>query len=180
MEQLQHPFAVGENRLFVLHDAVGRQAAVLLRQVHRPPRDGHAHAERERLLDLDVDRVLKALRIEIVMIGGGRAAREHELGQREARREPELARLEPGPDRIERGEPGEQRLVDRRRMGAGQRLIEMVVGVDEPRQYDMARGVEGRVDPLRRFAPPDKLGDPRPLDDERRARRLRREWPTGS
>ena len=41
-----------------------------------------------RLLDLDVDRVLKARRIEIVMIGGGRAARQHEFGQREARREP--------------------------------------------------------------------------------------------
>ena len=30
MEQLQHALAVGEDRVLVLHDAVGRQAAVLL------------------------------------------------------------------------------------------------------------------------------------------------------
>ena len=51
-------------------------------------------------------------------------------------------------------------------MGAGQRLVEMMVGVDETRQHDMARGVERRVDALGRFAAPDPLGDPRPLDDE--------------
>ena len=51
-------------------------------------------------------------------------------------------------------------------MGAGQRLVEMVVRVDEPRQHDMARGVERRVDALRRLALPHTLGDPRPLDDE--------------
>ena len=51
-------------------------------------------------------------------------------------------------------------------MGAGQRLVEMVVRVDEPRQHDMARGVEGRVKALRRLAAPDKRGDPRPFDDE--------------
>ena len=89
------------------------------------------------------------------MIGGGGAAGEHKLGQRESRREPELMRLEPRPDRIERGEPGEQRLVDRGGMGAGQRLVEMMVGIDESRQHDMARSVEDRVDPLRRLAPPD-------------------------
>ena len=119
VEQLQHPLAVGEDRLFVLHHAVGRQAAVLLRQVHRAARDGHAHAKRARLLDFDVDRVLKAIRIEIMMIGGGGAARKHELGQREPRREPQMVRLQPRPDRIERDEPGEQRLVDGGRDGRG-------------------------------------------------------------
>ena len=41
-------------------------------------------------------------------------------------------------------------------MGAGQRLVEMVVRVDEPRQHDMARGVESRVDALRGLAAPTR------------------------
>ena len=74
--------------------------------------------------------------------------------------------LQPRPDRIERAEPGEQRLVDGLRMRPGQRLVEMVMRVDEPRQHDMARGVEDRVDALRRRPAPDPLCDPRALDDE--------------
>src|SRR4029077_5644331 len=44
--------------------------------------------------------------------------------------------------------------------------VEMVVGVDEPRQHDMARGVERRVNALRRLALSDPLSDLRPLDDK--------------
>ena len=156
VEQLQHALAVGEDRLFVLHHAVGRQAAILLRQIHRAARDGHAHAKGARLLDLDVDRVLKTIGIEIMMIGGGGAAREHKLGQREPRRQPQVIGLEARPDRIERDEPGEQRLVDGGRVGAGQRLVEMMMRVDEPRQHDMARGVERCVNALRRLPRPTR------------------------
>ena len=45
VEELQHPLAVGEDCLLVLDDAVRRQAAVLLREVHRAARDGHPHAK---------------------------------------------------------------------------------------------------------------------------------------
>ena len=128
--------------------------------------------KRARLLDLDVDRVLKPLRIEIMMIGGGGAAGQHELGQREPRGQPEVVGLEPRPDRIERDEPGEQRLVDGGRVGAGQRLVEMMVGVDEPRQHDMAGGVERRVDALRASRPAPRSCDPRALDDEAAFRAL--------
>ena len=154
VEELQHPLAVGENRVFVLHHAVGRQPAVLGRQVHRAARHRHPHAEAERLLDLDVDRLFEAGRIEIVMVGRGRAARHQELGQRQPRREAQMIGLQPRPDRIEGGEPGKELLVDRLRVGAGQRLVEMVVGVDQPRQHDMTRGVENGVDALRRLAWP--------------------------
>ncbi len=101
-----------------------------------------------------------------MMIGGGRAAGQHEFGQREPRSQSEVVRLQPRPDRIERDEPGEQRLVDGGRVGAGQRLVEMVVGVDEPRQHDMAGGVERRVNALRGLAPPHAGCDARALDDE--------------
>src|SRR5271165_6927833 len=166
MEQLQHPLAVGENRVLVLDDAVGRQAAVLDREVHRAARHRHPDAESPRLLDLDVDRVLEPGGIKVMVVRRGRAARHEEFGQRQPRREPQMIRLQPGPDRIERNEPGKERLVDRRRVGAGQRLVEMVVGVDEARQHDMAGGVEHSVDPRWRLALADKARDPGPLDDE--------------
>ena len=38
-------------------------------QVHRAARQRHAHAERERLLRLDVHRILEAGRIEILVVG---------------------------------------------------------------------------------------------------------------
>jgi len=72
----------------------------------------------------------------------------------------------PPKDRIERDEPGEQRFVDGRRMRAGQRLVEMVVRVDEAGQDDMARGVEHGVDPLGRLAARHAGRNARSLDDE--------------
>ena len=52
-------------------------------------------------------------------------------------------------------------------MGAGQRLVEMVMGVDEPRHDNMARGVEGRVGANRgRSAAGDALDDLSALDDD--------------
>jgi hypothetical protein len=50
-------------------------------------------------------------------------------------------------------------------MRTGQRLVEVMVRIDEPRQHDVARGVEDRVDALRRRPAPDPLRDPRALDD---------------
>ena len=130
------------------------------------PRDTVIRMPRpERLLDLDVDRVLEPGRIEIVMVRRRRAAGDQELGQRHPHREAEVIGLQPRPDRIERGEPGKERLVDRLRVGAGERLVEMVMGVDQPRQHDVARGVENRIDAFGRPARSDALGDARPLDD---------------
>jgi hypothetical protein len=51
-------------------------------------------------------------------------------------------------------------------MGAGQRLVEMVVRVDKPRQHDMPGGVEGRADAFGRLASSHTLDDLCPLDDE--------------
>ena len=174
VKELQHAFAVGEDRVGFLHHRVGRQAAVLLGAVHRAAADRHADAERARLFDLDVDRVFEAGGIEIVMVGGGGAAREQQFDQREPRREAELARRQPRPDRIERGEPVKQLAIDRRRMGARQRLVEMMVGVDQPGQDDVARGVEDRIDRRCRLpAARDRFGDAAALDHHAALGRLR-------
>ena len=45
-------------------------------------------------------------------------------------------------------------------------LVEMVVGIDEPRQHDMSRGVEDGLDSLGLRAPADPRHDPRPFDDD--------------
>src|SRR5690606_138862 len=43
-------------------------------------------------------------------------------------------------------QPGKQRLVDHRAPGAGKSLVEMMMGVDQPRQRHVLAGVEGAVD----------------------------------
>ena len=167
VEELQHALAVGENRLLVLHHRIGRQAALPLAAVHRAARHRHAQPERARLLDLDVDGVFQALGKEIVMIGRGGAARQHQFGQGEARGEAKLTRLQPRPDRIERHQPGEQFAINRGGVGAGQGLEEMMMRVDEAGQRDVARGVENHLDRRRRLAPArDRLSDAPVLDDE--------------
>ena len=72
---------------------------------------------------------------------------------------------QPRPDRRQSEQPADQVLVDRRGMGARQRLVEMMMRVDEAGQHDMARGFECRIDRRRRrLAARDKFDDARPLD----------------
>ena len=74
---------------------------------------------------------------------------------------------QPRPDRVERLQPGKQLLVDRFRMGAGQRLVEMMMRVDEAGQHDMAaRRRSSRRPARRRGAAGHELDDPAVLDDE--------------
>ena len=176
----QHPLAVLEDRLRILHDRVGLQAAVLLGNAHRSARDRHAHAELRRLLDLDVDRVPEVRGKEIVMIGRGRAAGQHQFDQRHPDRDAQGLGRHAVPDALHRNEPGNELLAEACGMGARQRLVEVMMRVDEPRQHDMARGVERRIGRnRRRLAAPDAfddLGSPRPRF---RARNRLRGWRAG-
>ena len=96
-----HARAVGEDRVLVLHHAVGRQAAVALRAVHRAARQQHAHAEPLRDRDLDIDGVLEPGREHVMMIGGGGAARQQQFRHRHGHAEVEAipASAAPTPDR---------------------------------------------------------------------------------
>ena len=138
-----HAFAVGQDRVLVLHHAVGRQAAIALRAVHRAAREQRAHAEPLGDADLDVDRVLEPGRKDIVMIRRRGAAGQQQFRHRD--RHAKLQRLgrQPRPHRVERLQPGKQLAVHRGRNGTGQRLIEMMVGVDQARQHHMLAGLEG-------------------------------------
>ena len=91
--------------------------------------------------DLDIDGVLEPGREHVVMIGRGGAARQQQFRHRHGDAEIERFRRQPRPDRIERLQPGKQFAIERRRQRPGQRLVEMMMGVDQARQHDMGAGV---------------------------------------
>ena len=79
------------------------------------------------------------------MIGRGRAARQHQFDKRHPDRDAQGLGSHAVPDALHRNEPGNELLAEACGMGARQRLVEVVMSVDKPRQHDMARGVESRV-----------------------------------
>ncbi len=142
---VDQPLAVGEDGLGVLHHALAWQAAVFLGQVHRTAGEHGTHAQFADGSDLDVDGVLEPARKQVVVIRRRGAAGQQQLGQRHLARQLQRLRRQPCPDRVEGQQPVEQRLVDHRPPGAGQGLVEMVMGVDQPRQHDVFAGVEDLV-----------------------------------
>ncbi len=98
---------------------------------------------RLRRRDLDVDGVFEAGGKHVMMVGRRGAAGQHQFGHRHRHAEIERLRRQPRPDRIKRLQPGKQFAVERRGNRARQRLIEMMMGVDQARQHHMLAGVEG-------------------------------------
>ena len=165
--EIQHALAILKDCLCVLNDAVRLQTPVLLRNAHRAARRGHPYAETARFLDLDVDGVLEPAREQIVMVGDGGAAGQHQFDERHAHRDAQRRRGHARPDLLHGLEPGHELHLGPNRMGARKSLVEMVVRVDEPRQHDMARGVERQVARFGgRLAARNDFDDLRPLDDE--------------
>ena len=104
--------AVFQDRVMILHDAVRRQAAVFLAEVHRAAIERHAHAKRAGFFGLNVHGVFKACGEDIVMIGRAGDAGHHQFGQGKAGGKAEGIRFQSCPNRIKRFQPGEQFLVD--------------------------------------------------------------------
>ena len=172
VEGVDHPFAVGEDGLGVLDHGRGRQAAVLDRQVHGPARQHHPHPHVPGGRGLDVHSVFEPSREDVVVVRRGRAPGEQQLGERKSRRNVELIRGQPRPDRIEGLEPVEQLLAEGGAAGARQRLVEVVMRVDQSRQHDVPGGVEGVIAGRGgRGAGGQAFGDAVSLDDEA-ARRI--------
>jgi hypothetical protein len=139
---VDHRLAVGQNGIFVLHDAVRRQPAVALRQVHRAARQHRADAEPLRDRDLDVDRVVQPGRKHVVVVGGRGAAGEQQLSHRDRRGTLQRRRRQPRPHRIQRAQPAEQLAVQRRRRRPRQCLVEVMVRVDQAGNDDVRAGPE--------------------------------------
>ncbi len=88
---------------------------------------------RARRRDLDIDRLIEARRKHIMMIGAGGAARQHQLGHRHRRGKIERLRASAcAHTRVAALATTETvQRVERRRHRAGQRLVEMVMGIDQ-------------------------------------------------
>ena len=98
----------------------------------RPTRPGR--------VDLGAEQVAAVVREDVVVVGGRRAAGLRQPGQGAGGRGPGDVGVEPAPDRVERGQPLEQRAVDGE--AAGHPLVEVVVGVDEARRDQAAAAVD--------------------------------------
>ena len=75
------PLGVGEHRVDVLDELVGREPAVGLAEVHRAARGDDPDAELARRLHLGLDQAGPPAREDVVVVEDGRAARERELGE---------------------------------------------------------------------------------------------------
>ena len=132
--QRDEPLAVGEDLVVVLHDRVGREPAVLLRQAHRAARsDGSARPSSCAARISARDEVAAAARVHVEMVGARRAAAERELGQPDPRRHVRRFLVEQRPARVQRRQPLEQRAVHRGPVAAGEVLVDVVVRVDQAR-----------------------------------------------
>ena len=76
------------------------------------------------------------------MVGGGGAAGQQQFGKCYLHGEFQAARGEPCPDGVEVLQPREKGSVGHWSPGAGERLVEVVVRVDQARQDDVRGGVE--------------------------------------
>ena len=141
--------AVLEDRVFVLHAIVRRQAAFRLAERHAAARDREADAELGGSRDLIVD--LAAVLEDIGVVEHRRAAGQGQLGAADQHRGARVFRRPAAPDAVMRLEPGKQVGVLPRRQVAGEDLVEVMVAVDQAGKQDVAREVEHDVGALRQL-----------------------------
>ncbi len=134
--------AGGEDVVVVGHDVVGRQPAVLLRQRHRATRRVEAHAEVGGGVDLGGEQVAGTVGVHVQVVARRRAPRQRQLRQPDPRRQVRRLGVERRPQRVQRPQPAEQRLVGHRRVGPRQVLEEMVMGVHEAGRDEAPTGVD--------------------------------------
>ena len=134
--------ACGEDLVVVGDHIVGRQSAVLLAQRHRATSRMEAHAELGRGGDLGRQQIAGVARMQVQVIARCRAAAEGQLGETDERAGVHGLGVDRPPQRIQRLQPAEQRLVGHRRIGAGEVLEDVVMGVDEARRHQAIAGVD--------------------------------------
>ena len=93
-------------------------------------------------INLHVDGIFQAVGEQVVVVGGGGAAREQQFGQGDFGGQGKFLGRQTRPHRVQGFQPGEQRLIDHRRPGAGEGLVKMMVGVDQPGQDHMLACIE--------------------------------------
>lgn len=101
------------------------------------------NSQRQSGLDFIIQ--LRAVGEEIQVIGGGGTARKRQFGQRGLGRGEDVIGGQARPNGVKGFEPVKQVGVLGGRDGAGQGLVKVVMGVDQPRQDDVAGQVEHLV-----------------------------------
>ena len=127
---------VRKDGIHVLDEVVGREPALGLADVHRPARGDEAHAELPRRLDLGLDEAGAPRREDVVVVEDRRAPAERQLGKPGAGGRILRLGVDAAPERVERLQPREE--VGLLRPGTCQRLVQVVVRVDEPRRDERA------------------------------------------
>ena len=138
-----HALGVAQDRVFFFDGLVGRQPALGAAARHRAARSVEAKAHLARDRDLVVDP--RAVRPDVAVIGGRRAAGEQQLRDGGGGARAHGLGGQPRPDRVMRDEPVEQPGVLRLRKIARERLEEVVVRADQPRQQHEAARIDDLV-----------------------------------
>src|SRR5438105_8599578 len=99
-----------------------------------------SNADLSGRVDLRVEQAGPAGRKYVVVVGGGAAAGQRELRQPHGRRRSLPVPVDAGPHRVELAKPAEQALA--LRANPRQNLIEVMVGVDAPRQAAASPAVD--------------------------------------
>ena len=118
-----------QDRVVVLRDRVRREAALGDAEVHRTPSGMEAQPDPAGRLDFGCEQVTAVAGEYVVMVHCRRAARQRQGAEAGAGGRVLQRRIEPGPHRVEAGEPFEQRPV--RRIAPRDPLVEVVVSVHQ-------------------------------------------------
>ena len=150
----------GEDRVEVLDDVVRRQAALRPAEVHRAAGRHEPQADGARGLDLGGEQVATVGREDVVVVHRRRAAGLREPAEAGRRGGGHRLLVDAAPHRVEGRQPLEERRVDGE--AAGDPLVQVVVGVDQPGRDDAAAGVDDARALDRSGAGPDPTEDTRP------------------
>ena len=100
------------------------------------------HSEFARGGDLGRQQIARPLRMQIQVIGARRASGEREFGQTHERAHVHGFLVDRPPQRVQRLQPTEQRLVGHRRIGAREVLVDVMVGVHQTRCHQTVGGID--------------------------------------
>ena len=143
---LHRLLAVPQNLIHRLDHAVRRQTAVLLAQVHAPPGGVHPHAQVLRRGELGIQQGGGAFAGEdIVVVENCGAPGFQQLPHAHGGAVVNCIAVQILPNFIQRPQPAEQLQVLHLGQVAAEGLVEMMVGIDESRIDNTARGVQDLV-----------------------------------
>ncbi len=140
VEAVDRVLSAGQRRVEVFDDGIRWQPAVQAAPVHRTAYRMQPHADPLGRGDHRAENVAAGPGKDVVVVGGRGAAGQRHPGQARRRGGVCDLRVNARPDRVQLGQPVEQRRV--RRVAASGPLVEVVVGVDQPRGDQAA----GRID----------------------------------